>query len=520
MRRRNLCIALVCMVMGLGAAGCGKNPDSSIVKNKDFDKLIEEAQKEEGKDKSVKDIAPKGDTYKKSFQDDNLGVSVDVDAVVDVPAADKMSILRIKQKDISQKFIDTFIENYAKDVKLYDGSVTSVRIKSDVEKEMGEIKEAMKTCSEEEKSEYEIELETLQEEYELSPAELKWEDYVSDKNLYKVEDICKKRNNAVYEWMKDLNPKGDVFYAVNDGKDKEYISIYAQNSDSYGNCFRYRKNKHGYEFTASQAVTNTALQNIDYGNDSNTVWKAGGDIPKYAWEEEDISEYTDEKASLSEEEAKKQAKELMDKLGLNEFDFYDCGLYCEVPDIRDADDEEFGYRTMYIIRYKRKVDDIFVTSYGEKYSEGEENGEYTKKIWSQECVEIRINDNGMIGFDYNSPIEIVETVVDQSNMKNFDEVKKTFEKMSVITNANDNTDGVELCTNIKVEQVILGYVMISEKDNFDTGLLVPGWEFVGLTTPGYKEDNQFVPVKEMQNYGSILTVNAIDGTVIDKTLGY
>lgn len=521
MKKKNLCLLISCMVMAIGATACGKNPDSSIVKNKDFDKMIEEAEKKEGGDNNVKDVAPDYDTYKNSFHDDKLGVSVDVDAAVDIPKTDKMSVLRVRQKDINQKFIDTFLDNYVKDVKLYDGSITGIKTKSDVEKDISETKELMKSCTEDEKTEYQLELEQLQKEYELSPTNLKWDDYVSDKKLHQVEELMKKRNNSIYQWMQECNPKGDVFYAVNDGKAGEYISMYAQNSDDYGNCFKYRRNKHGYEFTASQAVVSTPLQNIEYEDEytTNRVWKAENDIPINAFGGRNISEYKDERATISQEEAKNKAKELMTNMGLDEFDLYDCGLYSEVPDIRNQKEEEEGYWTVYIIRFKRKVDGVFVIGGGEKYSDSHTSSGFEKKIWSSEIVEIRVNDNGIVGFDYNSPIEIVETVVDKSNMKKFEEMKKTFEKMSVITHANDNTNGGTLYTNIEVKRVILGYVMISEENNFDTGLLVPGWDFVGLTIPGYMEDNQFLPMKEKE-YGSVLTINAIDGTVIDKTLGY
>lgn len=167
----------------------------------------------------------------------------------------------------------------------------------------------------------------------------------------------------------------------------------------------------------------------------------------------------------------------------------------------------------------RCVDGVMVAGEGEKYTDEFTGSGYEKKEWPPEAVEIRVNDNGVVGFDYNSPIEIVEKVVEQSKMEKFEDIKKIFEKMSVITHANDNAGGGTLYTNMKVDRVTLGYVMISEEDNFDTGLLVPGWDFFGLTEHGFMEDGQFIPTNQ-KTYGSILTVNAIDGTVIDKKLGY
>ena len=40
--------------------------------------------------------------------------------------------------------------------------------------------------------------------------------------------------------------------------------------------------------------------------------------------------------------------------------------------------------------------------------------------WPEECIEFRINDDGIVGFDYISPIEVTKTVVENSAVKSFD----------------------------------------------------------------------------------------------------
>lgn len=67
----------------------------------------------------------------------------------------------------------------------------------------------------------------------------------------------------------------------------------------------------------------------------------------------------------------------------------------------------------------------------------------------------------------------------------------------------------ELKREIKVDSVKLGYAIISEEGTFDTGLLVPVWDFNGTVNDSGRIDET-----------SIMTINAIDGTVIDRGLGY
>ena len=87
-----------------------------------------------------------------------------------------------------------------------------------------------------------------------------------------------------------------------------------------------------------------------------------------------------------------------------------------------------------------------------------------------------------MGFDYLTPIEITETVVENSTLKSFSDVKDTFEKMVCVVNADEKTSSV-----ITVDNVRLSYSRISEKDSFDTGLIVPVWSFEGKRDIYYEE---------------------------------
>ena len=95
-------------------------------------------------------------------------------------------------------------------------------------------------------------------------------------------------------------------------------------------------------------------------------------------------------------------------------------------------------------------------------------------------------------------------------MKSFDEVKNIFEKMVTIVNAEDSIAENSQGTEIQIDRVVLGYVRVSEADSYNTGLLVPVWDFMGKIKDSYGVENQ----------RSILAVNAIDGSVIDRALGY
>lgn len=64
-------------------------------------------------------------------------------------------------------------------------------------------------------------------------------------------------------------------------------------------------------------------------------------------------------------------------------------------------------------------------------------------------------------------------------MKNFDEVKDIFEQMAITMNAVNSEEASDGNVTIDIDSVKLRYTRISEKDSFDTGLLVPVWDFIG-----------------------------------------
>ena len=513
-------IAVCTVIASLLLSGCQKNPDSSMVVNKDMDNLIEEAQKDGEGTVDMANIAGAYETYQTTLSDDSLGVSVNVNAKVDIPQAEQMSVFRVQQKRISQEFLDKVLAELTAGETLYDAGVTlSMRTRSDIEEELRGAKAEMERLKNSDEPDKDIFIEDnqryideLQEAYENAPEQPVWEGNESDGLLHPTAEMTGKAGGEdFYEWEYSLNQNGEIFYAANNGANDNYISITAQNNDERGNKLSFRRGRHGYDFTAVAIVETTVLDEIASG-----VWPADEDRSKdYAERmlggEMSFVEYTDEPTTISEEEARTKADDLMQKLGLSDtYQWYEGGLYSEIPDIRKGGDWEPGYRKLYIFRYMRSMDGVFTTlDPTGKHEEGWNGDDYVKKDWPLENIEIRVNDSGIVGFDYNAPLEVTETVVENSNMKSFDEVRGTFEQMVTVANAKVDSD-LDSDVVIEIDRVVLGYARISEADSYDTGLMVPVWDFQGKKTDEYGTEYK----------GGIMTINAIDGSVIDRSLGY
>lgn len=508
---------IIAMALMTSLFGCADNPDSAIIKDKDFDKMIEEAT--DGEDsvnlnEMEEYINDNYDSYAVSLSDDTLNIKVDVDAKVDIPSSEQMSIYRVMQNDISQDFLDKAINTFAPDMQLYDGSILNVKTKEYIEQEMNYLKEYIKEIennsdySKDDKgeliSEYRRNLKEFEALYEDAPSSIEYKGNESEGKFVIVADkYLENPYDEYYAWQYELTDEDDeIYYAINNATDGNYVSIYVQNNTDYGNVIRYNKNSMGYAFTSSVYTnTSSSWETIEDDGESTIIM-----------DEYEFGITDKESLTISLEDAKKEADKLLNNLGLIDFKCTDSGLYKDIPDLRYTN--AVSYRPVYKFEYLRNIDGVFVNNnIGSKHTEEWNNGDYVKKTWSGESITVLVNDSGIVDFCYSSPITITETVVDKTQLKNFEEIKSIFEEMVLIANGTEDN---YIQTNINIDKVVLRYTRISEEDNYDTGLLVPVWDFIGTIEEDGGEDYESSVSGEM----SILMINAIDGSIIDPALGY
>ncbi len=525
MKRKTI---LPVIILGLGAlllSACQKSPDSSIVKNKDLEDMIAQAEDQGNGAASVEGIVGEYDTYQTTFQDDALHVTVNVDAKVEIPQAEKMSIFRVRQKAIDQELLDAARKELAGDETLYDGSILEIKTRSMLEKEIQGMKRTMEEIQNApgmtEKDiqtyleEYQQILDKLQGQYESAPVQYAWEDFPSDGKLSSVKEKAKTDETGFYQWAYELNPSGDIYYGVSDGKNGQYTALFALNSEDYGNGLKYGRDERGYVQIAGMApgYSSFGIWKIEDGQLTEEVMCRVGDGSITA---EDLVPYSKEPVSLTPQQAKEKAEALLKTLKLTDYQCYNSGLYGEIVQLEEDENGKYPYRQVYILDYLRNIDHVFVdNNSGMKYEEGWEGGNYIKREWGGENIRIVLNDSGILGFYYDSPIEITETVVEKASMKPFDEIKSIFEQMAAVKNAGLTEDESVI---LQVNRVILRYTRISEPDSFDTGLLVPVWDFIGTSQSVYQSENG--ETKEEPVERCLMTINAIDGSIINRELGY
>ena len=138
--------------------------------------------------------------------------------------------------------------------------------------------------------------------------------------------------------------------------------------------------------------------------------------------------------------------------------------------------------------------------------------------WGYESFKFRVDDTGIFDISWTSPVASTETVTEDSALKPFHEIEEIAKKMLPIIFEPDAKDKRVKSIDISIDRVTLSLWRIAEQDRFDHGLYIPVWNFFGTRS----ETITILPDRDFTNVtnGTMLTINAIDGSIIDVELGY
>lgn len=136
--------------------------------------------------------------------------------------------------------------------------------------------------------------------------------------------------------------------------------------------------------------------------------------------------------------------------------------------------------------------------------------------WPFEEMLFIYDEEGLASFDWSAPYEIGDLSSDYVFLLPFSEIRNIFEQMT-IKKEKDGFIEEGSSLEINIDRVSLSYMRVREKNSTE-GTLIPVWDFFGTRT--YLGSGGEVLDIRRSAYESILTINAMDGTVIDRWYGY
>lgn len=177
----------------------------------------------------------------------------------------------------------------------------------------------------------------------------------------------------------------------------------------------------------------------------------------------------------------------------------------------------------YKMRYVRSVGGVPVI-YTPNSGAASADGEADIPSWGYEQMEICVNGDGVVYFGWNQPYEQPEPETTAAELLPFSDIQDIFAKMIMVTNedrlAINIKNGFETHETMDVHDVTLRLMRVRDKYNAQEGRLIPVWDFWALHKAQAVDPSYSKYVYEDGYDEVVLTINALDGTIIDRDFGY
>lgn len=459
--------------MAIAIIACQKTPESPIITGKSTDDLIDKAILGLGEGIGEESVIARVNAplrYETDFVSPDGMTTISINATVDVPEVSTAPIIRIGSDSISQGQANVLMHNLVH-AELYDPYSTPSK-KGIMQQILAAQQQLLSGPSDED---------LRMTHYGKNGETLTWEEWMRQTiaALYQeynaaADDVLEAPISGNFEVDDDGFA---LIYGEGISSEFGYEGIQIHNGQGLGNARAlYSRNTAPDGFIMSYATA----ENISHLDISTNLV----DIPEM---------------TISQAEAKQLCDDLTAKLNIPFMAHY-------------STTKEYGgasganpVRCCYVLRYTRDFNGLPITYTLNRGDALTDSGAYSEP-WPYEALTYYVNDDGIVGMWWEAPYSILGNVTNDSYLIPFSEVEKIFEKTIAMKYAGTQKA-------ITIENICFGYARIAEQNRNGNALLVPVWDFFGTLLD--KNGSSQV------DYGmSLVTVNAIDGSIIDRGLGY
>ena len=150
--------------------------------------------------------------------------------------------------------------------------------------------------------------------------------------------------------------------------------------------------------------------------------------------------------------------------------------------------------------------------------------------WEPESVEVYLDEGYNVRFiRWNFPSAVGNTINENVALLPFEQVQDIVrDTLRYYVPDFPLWEGVQHRTMV-IERIVLGMMRVKVADSADAYVLIPVWDCFGYFIDHYTsqstseyvlDQNNNVKIDEPGGVGSLFTINAIDGSIIDRSLGY
>ena len=188
-----------------------------------------------------------------------------------------------------------------------------------------------------------------------------------------------------------------------------------------------------------------------------------------------------------------------------------------------------GDREYRVFCYERIVG---VGTLGDTFYEGTRSNEQYSEPLPYEKIQVWFEDDKIVQFIWDSPIRVKEMINENADLQiDYINAAELATQHALIKYAGAWPDVIQ-DTAIDIDKIEFALIRIKER-NSDNFLVVPAWKFYGeikghltqeaIDSPFYSNSADYVTLSGWltpMDSRNLITINALDGTVIDIELGY
>ncbi len=486
-------ITSLIIAFGCFTTACKPTPQKPIVVNKSesFDKIIESGE-------NIATIDPNAPPYTvpEKWTDSIVDgkITIEVDTPIELPVQKGFPVAIMAQQTFSQEEVNKLVDYFAKGRKLY--KLPMLETKEQIMVQITEAKQARaqmasdpeNPISAENMEQLDSHISQLEQNYANAP-EANTKEYVDATLTNMVQS-----NGVVFDENKDYlnvavepNEESQTIKYNNTTED-DIISVANANDKNAGTSFGYRTSNSFYN--ESFYKNNLDAPDIDASTDPNFK----------DWENQ-LSNTT-----MTKEEAISACKQIMADLGIEGL-----GLY-KLERVAFFNENINPVKGGYYLEFNREINGLVgfgMGGWGSSQSHGEKLPEYAPPF-TQETLNICINEDGLHMFNWYGKSTIQETVNQNAELIPFEDVQQAAinqikYKKSFMINNGPYTVRAEITS----ARLNLGYIQV--KDDTTKAMMVPLWIF---------EVTEYITAegdKERRGNKEAVAINALDGSVVNTT---
>ena len=220
--------------------------------------------------------------------------------------------------------------------------------------------------------------------------------------------------------------------------------------------------------------------------------------------------------TLSRRDAQDAVEKFLEDIGITCIQPADTSSYADTRGFKNEDASALAdnpeVRKDYQFQFSRVINGIPVTCINPYYGLTYNNEDGYDKTWPAEIIDVRVDDGGVYGFLWGGAGDTGKVLNKNVEMLGFDSIKELFRKQ--IFFKRTWSDPEYAGCKITVKKVKLGYMRIELKEY--EYVYAPVWDFIGDWTYTDTANNEPGGIYNV----SFLTINALDGSVINRNQGY